>query len=142
MNTLISLNDRLAVASLILGACFLVGCGSSDIAGVHGIVKLDGEPIPKGSVTFTPQNGGALAYAEVQSDGSYELQSGGGKQGLKPGSYVATVSYRRGQPSFGMTIAQIEALEIVPIKYTVPQTSDLTFQVQPGQNEIDIEMSK
>ena len=120
----------------------LTGCGGSDLAGVSGLVKLDGKPIEGGSVTFSPADQGALAYSSVNPDGTYELQSAGAKKGVKPGDYVATVSYRKGQPSSGMTIAQIEALELVPIRYTTPATSDLRVTVAEGDNEINLEMTK
>jgi hypothetical protein len=117
-----------------------IGCGGSDVATVKGIAKLDGTPLEGGSVTFFPEASGPLAYSAIATDGSYELRSGS-FAGLKPGEYVATVSHPRGRPSARMTMAQIEALELVPVRYTSKTTSDLHREVAPGSNQIDLELT-
>ena len=116
-----------------------VGCGGNGLATVTGVVRLDGEPIEGASITFVPEGPGPLAYASAASGGSYKLQTGSA-EGVKPGNYVATVSHRRGRPSPGMTIAQIEALEIVPVRYTTAEASDLRHKVAAGDNQIDLDL--
>jgi hypothetical protein len=129
--------NRITLPILCVSAVICVGCGGSDLATVTGVVTLDGASINGGSVLFAPEVSGALAFGNISPDGSYELQSAGG-EGLKPGAYIAVVSHRKGVPSPGMTIAQIQALEMVPIRYTVKETSDLHKQVAPGENKIDL----
>jgi hypothetical protein len=123
------------VASLL--AAF-IGCGKSDFATVTGHVSLDGKQLDGGAITFVPEAPGPLAYGDVAPDGKYSLQSSGSVKGLKPGKYIATVSHRRGRPSPGMTLAQIQALEMVPIGYTTPETSELHKEVVAGENQIDL----
>ena len=119
---------------------FLLGCGDSDFATVTGQVTLDGKQLDGGAVTFIPEKSGALAYGDIAPDGTYSLQSSGSMKGLKPGDYIATVSHRSGRPSPGMTIAQIQALEMVPVRYTVPEASDLHLYIEAGENHIDLDL--
>lgn len=102
----------------------MVGCSRNDFATVTGQVSLDGKLLDGGAITFVPETSGPLAYGDVAPDGTYSLQSSGSQRGLKPGKYAATVSYRSGRPSPGMTLAQIQALEKVPVKYTTPETTE------------------
>ena len=134
--------SRLAASFSMAAICIsLFGCGRSDFATVSGQVSLDGKQLDGGAITFIPESSGPLAYGDVAPDGAYSLQSSGGVQGLKPGNYIATVSHRSGRPSPGMTIAQIQALEMVPIRYTMPETSDLHKEVAAGENQIDLTLT-
>lgn len=135
-------SDRSRVGLVVAAWCTLiVGCSKSDFATVTGQVSLDGKLLDGGAITFVPETSGPLAYGDVAPDGTYSLQSSGSQQGLRPGKYVATVSYRNGRPSPGMTLAQIQALEKVPIRYTTPETSELSEEVKPGANQIDLVMT-
>ena len=126
----------LSLASLLVA----VGCGGPDLANVKGVVTLDGRTLEGGSVTFIPESSGPLAYSDILPDGSYQLQSAS-TAGIPPGRYVATVSYRRGRPSSTMTIAQIEALEMVPVRYTTFETSDLHQEILAGENVVKLELT-
>jgi hypothetical protein len=117
----------------------LAGCGGSDFGTVTGAVTLDGKPLDGGSVTFYPANTGALSYGEVSPEGKYELRTAS-RDGVLPGPYIATISYRSGRAGPGMTIQQIEALEKVPIKYCQKETSDLRFDITPGHNEVNLHL--
>jgi hypothetical protein len=61
---------------LLLGA---MGCGGSGdqakTASVTGMVLYKGEPVPMGTVMFTPVAGGPPATGEIQSDGSFVMQT-------------------------------------------------------------------
>lgn len=134
--------SRLATGcSLTAILLLLPGCGDSNFSTVTGLVSLDGKQLDGGAITFTPEVAGPLAYGDVGADGVYTLQSSGGVEGLKPGNYIATVSYRSGRPSPGMTLAQIQALEKVPVSYTTPETSNLHKEVKAGENVINLELT-
>ena len=132
------LQARVAVAAWCI---LMVGCSRNDFATVTGQVSLDGKLLDGGAITFVPETSGPLAYGDVAADGTYSLQSSGSQQGLKPGKYAATVSYRSGRPSPGMTLAQIQALEKVPVKYTTPETTEFHQEVVAGVNQIDLAMT-
>lgn len=130
-----------ACCTLAIALMAAAGCSDSDFSTVSGHVSLDGKPLDGGAITFIPATSGPLAYGNVAPDGSYSLQSSGGVEGLRPGSYTATVSYRSGRPSPGMTLAQIQALERVPVSYTTPETSNLHEEVVVGENVINLQLT-
>lgn len=123
-----------------LGA--LIGCGGSSEATVQGIVTLDGSPIPTGSISFNPSVSGVPAYAMVTESGGYEVFTGR-EPGLKAGEYTVTVVARKQPPvretATGGPAPPGEA--ITPRWYASPATSGLTFNVEPGSNEINLELT-
>src|SRR5688572_29611841 len=71
------------------------GCGGPNAAKVSGVVTLDGTPMFMGDVSFYPDGyaegkGGAPAYGQITSQGSYKLSTGT-STGLAPGTYIAVV---------------------------------------------------
>jgi hypothetical protein len=116
------------------------GCGRDNFGTVEGTVTLDGKKLDGGSVTFSPIAGGTLSFGNIATDGSFHLQTAT-IQGVVPGEYVATVSYRRGRPSPGMSDREIESLEKVPVRYCKQNTSDLRFDVKPGDNSAELKMT-
>jgi hypothetical protein len=116
------------------------GCRGNGFATVQGVVSLDGKPLDGGSVTVYPAESGPLSYSDIGSDGSYQIRTAS-RQGVLPGKYVATVSWRSGSPSPGMSLRQILALEKVPTRYCLKDTSDLHVDVQPGRNSIDLKLT-
>jgi hypothetical protein len=131
------------LSCLFLLSCVLLsaaGCSRDTFAKVEGNVTLDGKNLEGGSVTFSPVATGPLSFGTIASDGSFHLQTAS-TQGVLPGQYVATVSWRRGQPTMGMSEKDIEGLEKVPVRYCKTETSDLRFDVKPGINSFDLKMS-
>lgn len=117
----------------------LTGCGSGSEATVIGLVTLDGKPLDRGSVSFVPVTSGAGASASIGNDGSYEVQTGA-ISGMSPGDYVVTVRANGdpipradgGPPTPGKPIT--------PAKYNSRNTSGLQYTIQPGANEINLEL--
>jgi hypothetical protein len=62
-------------ALLLVGA--LSGCGGDelDVGEVHGVVTLDGKPLPNAVVTFTPKDGGPSGIGKTDAEGKYELMT-------------------------------------------------------------------
>jgi hypothetical protein len=116
------------------------GCGGNGFAKVEGMVSLDGKALEGGSVAFYPVQSGPLSYSDIGSNGSYQIRTAS-RQGVLPGQYVATVSWRSRSPSPGMSLREILALEKVPIRYCTRQTSDLRIEVEPGSNSIDLKLT-
>jgi hypothetical protein len=133
-------NRVLSVVTLL--ACAVSqGCGGNGFATVEGKVSLDGKALEGGNVTLHPVGPGPLSYSGIAPDGSYQIRTAS-RKGVLPGNYVATVSWRSGTPSPGMTLRQIQALEKVPIRYCVEGTSDLHLEVKPGRNSLDLQLVK
>lgn len=125
--------------------CLLVclcGCGGPYDAGVTGIVTLDGTAVPRGTVSFAPVGGGPAAYARIDSDGSYTMQTGRAV-GLPSGEYQVTVAANE-PPTIQRTAAggpPPDGKSITPEWYRTRQTSGLKYKVERGKNKIDLELT-
>ena len=111
---------RIIPAFLIMW-CLLVtmsGCNKSPKRqGVAGTVQLDGKPIDKGQIQFTPVKGGPSAGTDILG-GQYKLE---GPRGPGIGQYkVEITAYRAGQPGqYDAATKQREValIQYVPAKY-------------------------
>ena len=127
----------MALASLAVG---LTGCGGPYDAAVHGVVTLDGEPLNHGTVKFSPQGPGPSAFAMIDADGSYTLQTGR-ESGLPAGQYKVTVVSLEQQEWAGPGPPP-PGRPIVPLWYQDPNYSGLEFTVDQGGNQIDLELKR
>lgn len=130
-----------AIAAVSLSLPGLAGCGGRYDASVQGRVTLDGNPLPRGTVAFNPDVPGPPAYGQIDSDGNYSVMTGREK-GLTSGSYVVTVVANElpviqgkdgGPPPAGKPIT--------PMWYRSRETSGLTFNVNAGDNTINLELT-
>jgi len=133
--------NSFAAAALAALSAALVGCGGMYDSTVTGVVTLDGAPVPRGTVSFSPQASGSSAFGMIGPDGAYALRTGR-EEGLPPGQYVVTVAANEapataqskdgGPPPMGKPIT--------PEWYRNPATSGLAFEVASGRNTINIEL--
>lgn len=117
----------------------IVGCGGKP-ASVTGVITLDGKPLERGTVGFSPTSGGMQAAGIIQADGSYELKTNR-DSGLDVGEYAVTVSSRepgKENPAGG---PPMPGPFITPRHYAYAAKSGLKFQVEKGSNVIDIDLS-
>jgi hypothetical protein len=123
----------LALAPFLIFAC--VGCGQDAHLGqVAGTVRLDGKPLSSGTVQFVP-DAGRLAQGAIQADGTYALD------GAQIGAHrVAIVAYEAGGDSRPAYESRAANKPLVPQKYMAVGTSELTFDVKPGDNQADFEL--
>jgi hypothetical protein len=134
---------RLRLGAIVLLLVTIGGCGGVFDSSVSGTVTLDGNALPRGTVTFHPIGGGPAAYARIQEDGSYSVHTGR-EEGLSAGEYGVTVSANElsavkqtaagGPPPPGKPIT--------PEWYRSKDTSGLKCTVEPGSNEINLELTK
>jgi hypothetical protein len=125
------------VVTRILFPAFVVllaavsGCGQSgpQIAPVHGRVTLDGRPLARADITFQPDGAQRASIGRTDDDGRYEL------------------SYKRDEPGaiVGKHTVHVEvSSELVknppPIPARYAAESELHHQVEPGENEINLEL--
>jgi hypothetical protein len=91
-------NLRMALlACALAGPCG--GCGESNgLYPVYGQVNFNGEPASGATVYFhrTGPGSGEVARGEVQSDGSFRLQTGDLGNGALPGQYAVLIEWRQG----------------------------------------------
>jgi hypothetical protein len=131
-------------------ACALVlicGCGSSspETAEVEGIVKLDGQPLTLGIITFTPE-GGRSATGFIQSDGTFHLTTYRDGDGALPGKHTVTITPGgtgpQARPDFDSDRPAMTSNSPIPVKYGIPGSSGLEFDVKPGEvNHADFNLS-
>jgi len=125
-----------AVLSLV--AILLAGCGGKP-SQVSGTVTLDGKPLERGTVGFTPANGGMRASGVIENDGTYTLTTNR-DSGLEPGEYMVTVVSREPGPP-ATTGPPAPGPYITPQHYAAEATSGLKFTVERGSNTIDLELT-
>ena len=128
-------------AALTAGLMWLAGCGGPYDATVYGVITLNNTPLPRGTVKFTPQQSGASGYGLIDSNGSYEIMTGR-EEGLQSGPYVVTVVAN--EPSIPNAVPNLPPTpgkQITPLWYRDPSQSPLKYTVEPGNNEINLELS-
>jgi len=119
----------------------LVGCGESKTAPVNGRVKLkDGSDVSVlagYSLTFEPVDGKTSAVGEINRDGTFKLSTFGANDGAVPGKYrVAVNQPTNPDPDKPPTKSKL------PARYENLDSSGLTAEVKPGQNNIELELDK
>lgn len=117
-----------SVLAVLLMAASLVGCGEKgpELNPVTGVVTLDGQPLPKALVTFTPTKG-PNAAALTDASGKYELRYKNGDIGGAVGKYTVTFTTNTELP-------QNPKNEKIPLKYAAGEPAE----IKPGPNTIDI----
>lgn len=136
----------LACLSTAAAALVLVGCGDDSLAPVSGVVLLDGEPLPRGTVRFTPSSGRG-ASGEIRSDGTFTLGTYGESDGALIGWHkVAVIAYEPaqgggdGRPD--MTQSSPEINYLAPKRYMSPESSGLRYEVTPGRNHAELKLTR
>lgn len=127
---------------LILVACLLplAGCGKGvQRQGVSGSVTLDGKPIAKGTILFTPLAGGPSAGGDIVA-GRYELTE---ERGPGLGKYRVEINAWRAQGTTSFdtaTGAQDQLLvSMIPAQYNT--ASKLEREITEGRsNRLDFDL--
>lgn len=134
-------SGRLAVVSLSLGLLSLTGCGQSGPAKVETHpVRFDltyrGRPTPGALVAFhpvTPTEGAPAPRGVVTRDGQLKVSTFNGGDGAPEGEYVLTIQW---SPLVKREGEVVQGPNVLPRKYTSPQTSGLRIRVASGENQI------
>ena len=129
---------------LVVIVALTVGCGEpSNRTSVTGRVTLDGEPLTEGGVS-TKIDGGRGSSGQIQPDGTFELGHPADGPGAALGTHRVTVT------AFNVDAGALDddSVEIsgpirslVPIRYSSPKTSGLSFEVTAdGENDFTLEL--
>ena len=108
---------------------------------VTGRVRLDNEPLPRGSIAWIPIEGtpGPGGGGEINSEGKYEI-----KRGLRPGRYRVEIRSTRtlpGRPVMNPTVpADLvdEEVSVIPERYNT--RSREIREIRPGSNVWDFDL--
>ena len=132
----------------------LTGCSGTsdqpDLGQVIGTITLDGEPLPRTSVMFQPENG-RPATGITDKEGRYELTYIRETKGTKIGKNLVQIGGNEESEdeeeavafdADGEPIAQASAQPTnkptIPVKYNL--RSELEVDVQPGENTFDFDL--
>jgi len=126
------------VATLIVPGC---GRSGPEMAAVFGKVTYNGKPVPMGTISFQPDApDGRTAVGEIDSDGSYQLQTENPGDGAQLGSYHVSISAVDAPVLDYIPAKPVPPKRLVPEKYEKPETSGLTATVKSGKNEIPFDL--
>jgi hypothetical protein len=122
--------------------CFAVllagGCGKGDWGYLSGTVKLNGQPVGPGTITFEPIDAErAGSFASFGEDGRYTVVSAGRKEGARIGEYRVLI---QGGTAFGEESVGPRPPSKIPARYTNPKTSDLKVTIESGSKTHDFEL--
>jgi hypothetical protein len=107
------------------------------MAQVHGKVTLDGKPLADGAVVTKPESGrGAQGFIR---NGEFELGTKGKNDGASIGTHAVAVIAQEKPANAGPESKAGQLL--VPERYTNPDTSGLTIDVQAGDNTPTLELT-
>ncbi len=123
-------------AIVLIASLHLVGCGRSDIPElgyVEGTVKVNGQPAAGKIVQFYSDEGGRAGTGVTDEEGYYYLTYVDGEEGTKVGPSTVRIvtEWPDGEPPAGES-------DPIPPKYN--SKSDLTRDVQPGNNTFDFDL--
>ena len=141
---------RLAALSCLTTAALglAVGCSQSgsSITRVSGVVRLDGKQLSSGRVTFWPTSGRS-ASGWIEEDGRFTLGTITETDGASIGPHKVTVTAASkappGPPDFDRDRPPNGGWprSLVPPRYANPVASGLAFEVHPGTNAFEIELT-
>ncbi len=116
----------------------LAGCSDADhVAPVTGTVRFQQQPLAGAIVRFQPRRGGSPSTAVTDESGRYELRYSRELLGAEIGDHSVSIStYSAGNPDAEPPRAPVP--ERIPARYNAE--SELTAQVQAGNNQIDFQL--
>jgi len=129
----------------ILGAALLaalVGCGTKTEARlkahpVQGKVTVAGKPEAGVRVTLYPKDPGNPKVRQAQGltgpDGTFTLSTYVANDGAIEGDFAVTLQYLK---LVDKGNGNVPGPNVLPEKYAKPQTTDITYHVNPGDNSI------
>ena len=143
MHATIARPARWAAAAL---AALAAGCGSPPTGTVSGTVKVGGQPVPNGLITFSSEAGNRDAFSAAVLDGRYAtgpIPVGPARvtviaRGAKP----AAAAGKAGGSDLAPPPKRAAAKDVtVPPRYAAADTSRLTIDVARGENAKDFDLA-
>lgn len=116
---------------------------------VHGVVTLKGKSPTGGIVLFESVEPGPSgkrygARGDIQPDGQYRLSTFDRNDGAVAGKHRVAVLPEQivlGDPPSPEDKRRADAIMKIPPTYQSTETSNLTYEVEPGDNAINVELN-
>jgi hypothetical protein len=139
--SIVSKRNVVCAMALCAILAWLTGCGGPYDASVQGIITLNNSPLPRGTVKFTPEQTGPSGYGLIDNSGSYLIMTGR-EEGLPSGPYVVTVvANEPSTPNSDPSLPPRPGKPLTPPWYRDQSHSPLRYSVEPGNNEINLELT-
>jgi hypothetical protein len=123
---------------VVLAFLAVAGCTSGPNEGPTGVVTgnvtVNGLSVPVGQVNFVSEDGSRSGAGVIEADGSYKVSS------APVGIVKVTVTAPPPPPPGTTNIMGGPTPVYVPPRYNDPKTTDITFEVQKGRQEFDIQL--
>jgi len=133
--------DGVGLLGAALLSIALVGCAKAKpdrtpVFPAKGIITFKGEPIsgalvalhPKAPIAGTPN-----PRANVEKDGAFKVSTYITADGAPEGDYTVTVLWYKPIKN-GADV--VSGPNVIPAKYSNPNTSDLVVSIKPGENDL------
>jgi hypothetical protein len=102
---------------------------------VQGIVRYEGEPLPRGSIQFAAVAGTDSGSAAINDGGGFVIW-------LRPGAYRAAVIAYDGIERVDAGGAPLPQLPIIPERYFTPQASGLETTVDTRSRSVAFDLHR
>jgi len=128
--------QRFTLALLVVTSPLLAGCdlGSSPATG-SGRVLYKGTALPLGEVNFFSAEKGLGAIAKIESSGEFKLPDG-----MAPGRYAVYVTPPVPTPQPPGAPRPSASNVQIPVRARDPATSGIVVALEPGGNEVVVEL--
>ena len=128
---------QLSLCALLL-SCY--GCvDSGNVGTVEGVVTVDGVPADRATIQFHPTGPGRTSIGYTDENGHYRLVYTKDEKGALIGEHKVTISTELEEDHLYGADTE-ERAETMPAKYLDENKTDLTANVEKGNNEIDFEL--
>jgi len=118
---------------------FVMGCGTSEFSEVTGTIRFKGELVPDGGITFVSANGTGPTAGGMIKEGKYTASNvPHGMSKVRITSSKIT-GMRKAYDTPDSPTIPIEK-ELLPSKYN--NATELTYDVKPGSNQKDWDLTK
>lgn len=139
----IKISTKFIFAALFLGMLgALTGCGEGNPLArqrVFGEIKLNGTPLAKGTIAFSPADKGVTSSGATIEAGQFEIPA---EKGLPPGEYYVRIS---SSDDNAQTVelpgeSNEVAAELIPAEYNSQSTQKFTVTAG-SENKFDLDIS-
>lgn len=127
-----------SVAVLLATASLVAGCGGgSDVQPVTGTVTFDGQPIESGRIMFRETGGQQRAFSAEITNGKYATETSTGAMRVEViASRLVPGKFDESNPGEKVPMGEM----YIPEKYN--SRSQLTAEIQPGENTVNFDLVK
>lgn len=135
------MSARGSVLLMLLIPLLSYGCGNSNPLGrqaVTGTITLDGQPLERGTIEFTPQGPGTASGATIEN-GQFFIPA---DKGLPPGDYLVRISAANddAEPMDMPGESSKVAPELIPPEYNTESQQTFTVSTD-GENEFSLDIT-